>query len=133
MHILSRNAVSALVLVTFLLLPRTAAADPVVVTSGQMEVQIGSSLARLVFEGEGFVLRAEADAFASSLFVSCNSCAPGTSVDLGGSFNLPLASGSAVVDGESYPLIYLDMTGTFVTPPILVEGSETVTLSAPFT
>jgi hypothetical protein len=134
MHILSRNAVRALVLLTLVVLPRSAAADPVVVTSGQMEVHLFLSLARLLFEGDDFFLRAGADGFRGSLALSCAPCTPGTSVDLGGAFNLPIAAGTAVVDGVTYPEIFVDgMTGTFVSPQVLVEGSETMTLSVPFT
>ena len=57
MSILSRNAVRASVLVVAGCLARPAAADPVVITSGSVEVQILSSLARMSIAGEDFASR----------------------------------------------------------------------------
>ena len=133
MRILSHNALRVLILATLVSLPRAAAADPVVVTSGNVEVHVILGLTRVLFEGEDFFLRVGTDGFVNSLGLQCVPCAPWDMFDFGGAYNLPIAGGAAVVDGVTYPEIFPDMTGTFVTPSIRVEGSETVTLSVPFT
>jgi hypothetical protein len=128
----NRNAVRALIVTAIVGLSRPAAAEPVYITTGYMETQIFASLARGLFEGEGFSLRFGADAFAANVIRQCSPCTPGTWVDLGGTFNFPRSSGAAVVDGVTYPTIFLEMTGTFTAPPIQINGTETVTRMSPF-
>ena len=99
MSILSRNAVRASVLVVAGCLARPAAADPVVITSGSVEVQILSSLARMSIAGEDFRLQVGLDAFRSALALECVPCAPGSTVGFGGTLVFPRGSGSAFVDG----------------------------------
>jgi hypothetical protein len=133
-RILRRIAVAIIVLSATAFLPRAAAADPVVITSGQVEAQPVSAFFRLIFEGHEFFLRAGGVAYSSTVGLECVPCVPGTIVDLGGSFNLPIASGAATVDGVTYPEIWVDgMTATFTTPSVIVAGSSVTTISALFT
>ena len=133
MSILSRNAVRASVLVVAGCLARPAAADPVIITSGSVEVQILSSLARMSIEGEDFRLQVGLDAFRAALALECVPCAPGSTVGFGGTLVFPRGSGTASVDGIEYPHIFVDgMTGTFTTPSAQVTGTSTTRLSVPF-
>jgi hypothetical protein len=133
MSLLSRNVVRALVLFSVLSLPRPVLADPVLVTSGRMETQIFTGAARVFFEGDDFFLRVGVEGFRASLLLGCTPCVPGTTVDLGGAFEFPRGAGSALVDGVSYPTIFVDgMTGTFTTPSFQITGSSTATVTLPF-
>jgi hypothetical protein len=127
-----RNGVRALIMMALIGWSRPAAADPIRITGGNMETQIFASLARGLFEGEGFSLTFGADAFAANVILQCSPCTPGATVDLGGTFNFPRASGAALVDGVAYPRIFLEMTGTFTAPPFPINGAETVTRASPF-
>jgi hypothetical protein len=133
MRILSHKAVRIVGLTTLVSLPRAAAADPVVVTGGNVEVMVPAGLTRGFFEGQDFFMRFHTDGFVNSLDRQCRPCAPGDMVDFGGTYNLPITGATAEVDGVTYTQIFPDMTGTFVTSSIRVEGSETMTLSVPFT
>lgn len=134
MRIPTRAGVLALV-VAVTMVPRPAAADPVVITSGYLTVnEVLITNARLVLNGDGFALDAFAESFSSLLSLACLPCAPGTSVNLGGSFEGPRAAGSAFVDGVAYSSIFLDgMTGTFSSPAFQISGAQSVTISRPFT
>ena len=134
MHILSRNAVRAIILSGLVFLPRSAAADPVAITSGQMEVHPLSGSFSLRFEGDGFFLQAIGIPYQNTVGSECIPCVPGTSVDLGGAFIVPIASGTATIKDVQYPDVWVDgTTGTFTTPSITVGGSATMRISVPFT
>ena len=121
-------------LAAILLLPRPAVADPVTITAGHVETSQVISLARGVFQGDGFSMTFFADAFTAPLAFDCWPCTAGTTVHLGGSFQGPRARGSAVVDGSVYPEIFFDgMTGTFTSPSFVVTGDSAFTVTQPFT
>ena len=113
MRVLSRPGVRAMVVIGMLALPRGAAADPVLITSGHIDTLIAASLVKRNLVGDGFSLRFGADAFAASLSRQCWPCTAGTMVDLGAVFSGPRASGSGHVDGVDYSLVFLEMTGRF--------------------
>jgi hypothetical protein len=130
---LCRKGIRALVLMAVVALPRTAGAEPIAITSGHLETQVLLGLANLVFQGDGFLLDAGVDGFRTSLAFGCTPCAPGTTVDLGGAFDLPRGQGTAVVDGVAYSQIFIDgMTGTFSSPSFQITGAGTVTVTRPF-
>jgi len=134
MPMLSRNALRILVVaIATAALPRPASADPVRITGGSVDTQLLQSLARVFFEGDGFRLRVGVEGFVGSLALSCTPCTPGTTLDLGGRFDLPRASGEALVNGVTYPTIFVDgMTGTFTTPSFVIDGTGDVRVSLPF-
>lgn len=125
---------AVLVLASVAILPRSAAADPVEITSGYFSAGTLTTYAQTTMNGDDFGLNAFLDAYISTLSLRCVPCAPGTTLDLGGSFEGPQAGGSAVVDGVSYPEIFLDgMTGTFSSPSFTISGEQSVTVERPFT
>lgn len=124
--------VRALGLALIVLVPRSAAADPVTITSGFVEIS-QLTLARGVLQGDAFSMTFGAEALVAPVFYDCFPCSPGTTVNLGASFNGPRAGGSAVVDGTTYPQVYFDgMTGTFASPSFVVTGESTFTATQPF-
>jgi hypothetical protein len=117
-----------------LLGPSLAAADPVPITSGFVHVGAIDPSAQFALTGEGFSLSGFAEAFSSTLSLGCVPCAPGTTLDLGGAFLGPDAAGSGVVDGVTYPEIFLDgMTGTFSSPSFQISGDQALTITRNFT
>ena len=133
-RILSRYAARTIVLVALLLLPKPGMADPVAITGGFMDVGPLSTSFELHLEGSGFLLDVRGEPFVSTVGLECFPCEPGTVLDLGGSFGVPAASGTATVNGVSYSGIWVDgMTGTFTTPSITVEGGSTTVITVPFT
>jgi hypothetical protein len=133
MRILVRHGVRALVMTAIAILPGTATAEPIAITSGHMEAEVILGRTRLSFEGHGFLLTAFVEAYISSLSLACLPCSPGTTLDLGGAFEGPEAAGSAVVDGVAYPEIFLDgMTGTFSSPSFQISGAQTATVTRRF-
>jgi hypothetical protein len=131
-NLLRLNSVRALVLISLVTAPRAAAAEPITITSGYVETQILASLARGLLEGAGFFLSFGADGFAAAVARDCVPCTPGSTVNFGAEFNLPRVSGSAAVDGVTYPTIFLAMTGIFSSPSFQVTGAQTAVLSRPF-
>src|SRR5687767_11103205 len=130
----SRAFLRTVGLAAVLLLPGAASADPVTITTGSVEVLVNLGLARGSMAGENFSMTFAADGFRAPIALECVPCLPGSTVNLSGTFNLPRASGSAIVEGTTYPHIYFDgMTGTFTSPSFQVTGASTVTLSQPFT
>ena len=130
----SRCTFHVLGLAAVLLLPAPVAADPVRITSGSVETSQLMTLARGTFEGDDFFMSFSTDSFWAPVNVACWPCSAGTTLDLGGAFNGPRASGTAVVDGTTYPQIYFDgMTGTFTSPSFVVTGETTFTITQPFT
>lgn len=112
---------------------RAASADPVTITSGQVDgrILIGTAVGSL--EGDGFRLTFGAEGFLTGLVFDCVPCLPGTTVSLTGEMAHTRASGSAEVDGVEYPTIFLDgMSGTFTSPAFVVSGDSTVTITQPF-
>jgi hypothetical protein len=71
--------------------PAALGADPIVITSGLVETNVGIAAARVTLEGEGFELRTAAS-FGSPLAPLCSPCAGGTPVALNGTYTqgLPL-------------------------------------------
>jgi hypothetical protein len=132
MRVLNRPVVRAMVVIGMTALPRGAAAEPIVITSGHIDTLIAASLVKGNLVGDGFSLRFGADAFAASLIRQCWPCTAGTMVDLGAVFSGPRSSGSGQVDGVDYPQVFLEMTGTFSAPAFAITGNETVTRSSPF-
>ena len=133
MRILSRKVLQVTAMMAVVVFPSAAAADTITITGGTMETQIRASLARGLFEGSGFLLGFGADGFAATVATDCVPCVAGDSVNFSAEFNLPRASGRALVDGMSYSQIFLEMTGTFSAPSFQISGSETVIRSSPFT
>jgi hypothetical protein len=114
-------------------LPGTATADPIAITSGFVGAEVLSGFSRLHIEGDGFVLTGAAEAYVSSLGLSCTPCQPGATLDLGGAYGGPRAAGSAFVDGVAYSQIFLDgMTGTFTSPSFQIAGAQDLTVTRDF-
>jgi hypothetical protein len=133
MRTLARRGLQ-LALLAALVGPSVAAADPVRVTSGFVHAGAVDPSARFLFEGDGFSLAGFAEAFSSTLTLKCFPCAPGTTLDLGGEFHGPDAAGSGVVDGVTYPEIFLNgMTGTFSSPSFDISGDQAITIMRNFT
>jgi hypothetical protein len=133
MRIFARRGIPMLALAAAVALPRAAAADPITITSGQVAVEVLSGFARMHLEGDGFALTAFAEAYTSSLGLSCTPCRPGDTVDLGGGFFGPRAAGTALVDGVTYSQIFLDgMTGTFLSPSFQIAGTGDISVTRDF-
>ena len=125
---------AVLMIASALVLPRAAGADPLAITSGYFTAGTVDTSAHTVLSGDGFGLNAFIDGYISTLSLACTPCAPGTSIDLGGSFEGPPARGSAVVDGVSYAEIFLDgSTWTFSSPSFTISDAQSVTIAKPFT
>ncbi len=133
MQVLSRNAVRSIVLSTLVVLPGSAAGDPVVITSGFMEAGPLSGRLRLSFEGDGFFLQAQGAPYISSAGNDCFPCPVGTTTDLGGVFGALDTFGTATIDGVHYPAIVFEGPGVFTTASITLQGSSDMTISLPFT
>jgi hypothetical protein len=133
MRKLSGNFVPALALMSVVSAGSPAFAEPIVVTGGNLETRVSLGLARVLFEGEDFFMRIGVEGFRADLALDCAPCVPGSTVHLGGRFSFPRGSGSAVVDGVSYAQIFVDgMTGAFTSPSVQVDGTEAITIAAPF-
>ena len=133
MRIFTRRGLQ-LALITALVGPSLAAADPIQITSGFVQAGAVDPRARFALDGDGFSLAGFAEAFSSTLSLECVPCAPGTTLDLGGAFHGPDAAGSGVVDGVAYSEIFLDgMTGTFSSPSFQLSGDQALTMVRNFT
>jgi PEP-CTERM motif-containing protein len=126
----------AALLLSTLVLPRAAAAEPVTITSGNVETQLGLGLARVVFHGNDFFLQLGVEGFFAQTSLECTPCTPGTTTSLSGGFRdqAVRAAGAARVDGVDYPGIFADgMKGTFTTSSFRLTGNQTTTVRMPFT
>lgn len=133
MRALTRRGLQ-LALLAVLAGPSVAAADPIPITSGFVQVGGVDPRAQFAFEGNGFSLSGFAEAFVSTMATQCFPCAAGTTLDLGGGFFGPDAAGSGVVDGVTYSEIFLNgMTGTFSSPSFQLSGNQAVTITRDFT
>jgi hypothetical protein len=133
---LNRTVVSAAILLSTLVLPRIAAAEPVTVTSGNVETELGLGLARVLFEGNDFFLRLGVEGFFAGVGLECTPCMPGATLNLNGGFRDRgvRAAGSARVDGVDYPQIFADdIKGSFTTSSFQLTGNQTTTVRLPFT
>jgi hypothetical protein len=118
---------------TLLGAPLDSRADPVTLTAGLVEGHTRISEARVFFEGPDFLLRVGIEGFSLSVDAICSPCAPGTRVNLDGRFVFTQGGGTAVVDGVTYPEIFVDgMTGTFTTPSATLDQLSTTTVQLPF-
>ena len=111
--------------------PAALGADPIVITGGLVETNVGISAARVTLEGEGFELRTAAS-FGSPLAPLCSPCAGGTPVTLNGTYTQGLPfGGTLTIDGATYTdLHFLGGSGTFVTPEVALP--TTGSLALPF-
>ncbi len=134
MRTLIGNSMTAAVLISFACLPSAVSADPVVITGGHMDVELNLGLPRGAFVGDGFQMSFSGDGFESDLAFQCSSCEPGDTLNMSGRFNVPRLSGSAQVDGVSYPAIHFyGMEGVFTSPSFVIDGTSSVTMTQPFT
>jgi PEP-CTERM motif len=135
MRKVNRRGLQALLAVSTLLMPRLAAAEPVTVTSGFVETELGLGLARVLFQGDNFMVRLGVEGFRTQVGLDCFPCAAGTTVNLGGQFS-PVglrAAGFGTVDGVTYRDIFADdMKGTFTTASFTLTGNTNVTVRLPF-
>jgi len=128
--------VPAALILSTLVLPRAAAAEPVTVTSGNVETELGLGLARVLFKGNDFFLRLGVEGFFAPTALDCMPCTPGTTTSLSGGFREQgvRAAGSARVDGVDYPEIFADgMKGSFTSSSFQLTGNQTTTVRLPFT
>ena len=126
----------AALLLSTLVLPQAAVAEPVTITSGNVETELQLGLARVVFEGNGFFLGLGVEGFFAPTVLECTPCTPGTTTSLSGAFREQglRAAGSARVDGIDYSEIFADdMRGTFTTSSFQLTGNQTTTVRLPFT
>jgi hypothetical protein len=130
-----RCATFALVTAALVLIQAASVlADPVTVTSGSVETQILQGGARVTFIGSNFLFSGAVDSMSSSLGLNCEPCPLGSTVGLVASFLAPGGAGHAVVDGVTYPEIFIDdITGTFSTASVQLTHSTTVSLPFTFT
>jgi hypothetical protein len=117
-------------------LPSPLRAEPVRVTSGEVQVETSLSLARISMAGSGFALSLGTEDFFSDLRF-CEPCDPSAPVvNLGATWK-PTGTngGSATVNGVHFPEVFfgLGTSGTFTTENFTLTGSESVTVTMPFT
>jgi hypothetical protein len=95
------------------------AADPIVITKGLVDTNVGSAQARLRLEGDGFFLDTAAS-FGSPLAPLCSPCAAGTPVTLNGTYTQGLPfGGTLTINGATYTdLLFQGGSGTLVTPEV---------------
>ena len=114
--------------------PAALGADPIVVTSGLVETEVGIHAARVTLAGEGFELRTAAF-FNSPLDGLCSPCAAGTPVTLNGTYSQGLPfGGTLTIDGATYTdLHFYKGSGTFVTPEVALPATGSLySLGLPF-
>src|SRR3954452_13008934 len=107
--------------------PAPAAADPVRVTGGTVQVETFLNEARITFSGNGLFLHTTSEDFHAAL-----NQAPFTlsmPLNLGAEW-VPTATtgGEAVFNGVTYPEVFIDggSFGTFTTPSITVTPGQTI-------
>lgn len=113
--------------------PSALGADPIVVTSGLVETEVGISAARVTLAGEGFELRTAAS-FGSPLAALCSPCAAGTPVTLNGTYTQGLPfGGTLTIDGATYTdLHFYGGSGTFVTAEVALPATGSLALPFEF-
>jgi hypothetical protein len=113
--------------------PAALGADPIVITGGLVETNVGISAARVTLEGEGFALRTAAS-FGSPLAPLCSPCAAGTPVTLNGTYTQGLPfGGTLTIDGATYTdLHFLGGFGTFITPEVALPATGSLALPFEF-
>jgi hypothetical protein len=117
-----------------LALPLPARADPVSVTSGDIQVETSLLLARIALAGPGFSLTTAAEAFSPDVRF-CFPCDPSTTT-LGATWpGVGARGGSATVNGVHYDQVFFGpgTGGTFTTSAVTIPGSEAFVATLPFT
>lgn len=111
-----------------------AGADPILVTGGTVQVDVILGSARLMLEGDDFSLSVATGEFFAG--IAAGSFPIDTPADLGGEWRpTDLRAGEAFVNGVHYPEIYIGFgqsSAAFTTPPVDVNGTGTVLVTAPF-
>ena len=142
---MKRNAAlwSVCCLITALVLPRSAAADPITVTGGSLQmVRMVENIGEVSLIGErGFFLTSNVIAvngfYAPGIECGQMVCLPGTEVSLRSMFGGSDLSGQLGFEGsvyddlgglDSFTSALVDFTGSFVVPPF----APTATVTAPF-
>jgi len=130
---LRRAVIRALLIVVALPLPLRA--DPITVTSGNVQVETSLLLARISLAGDRFAVSTGAEDFFSDLRF-CVPCEPNAPVNLGASWRpTSINGGTATVNGVRFPELFFGpgSSGTFTTPSVTLTGSAPTTVTVPFT
>ena len=126
--------IPASVLLIVLGLSTQSAAEPVAITSGFFQVHSRINEGFFTLEGDGFVFTGGFDGIFGRYGLDCDTCPPGTPVELGSDFRISQGHGSAIVNGTIYSRVWFDgMTVSFQTPSTPVSGATSQLLTLPFT
>jgi hypothetical protein len=119
---------SAVVLLSFAILPATAYGDPIQITSGFFEASGLAPTSTFRFGGDGFeAASTSVDLGALNPASLCSPCATGEHVDLGAFFGGNFGTGSITTDADRFDVVFGgDLT--FTTPSFVVPS-----LAADFT
>ena len=117
--------------VLLLALAAPVRADPVTITGGLVETNVGISAARFEMEGAEFFW-SSGGSFSSPLAVLCSPCAPGTQAPLGGVFNQSNFGGRLITGGVTYDDLFFFGSGTFTTDAVVLAGPAPFTVQTPF-
>lgn len=129
-----RLAVAALTCLLLIALPLSVRADPVTVTSGDVQVETSLLLARIALSGTTFSFRTGTEDFFPDLRF-CRPCESNT-VSLGATWRPTAVTGAtATVDGVHFDEVFVGFgsSATFTTEDITLTGSEPFTATVPFT
>jgi hypothetical protein len=105
-------------------------ADPVTLSNGVVETELGIGAARFQLEGESFFWASSGD-FQSPLAL-CLPCPEGTRTTFSGRLGLSNRGGTLIRNGDTYSDVSFTGTGTFVTSPVVISGTGAFSLQTPF-
>jgi prepilin-type processing-associated H-X9-DG protein len=121
-------------LLALTILPLPLHAEPVVVTSGDVQVSVTIHSARISLAGDGFSLRTGTEDFLTEL--TQWPFQQGTTLTLGGTWRPTDTRGAQVMwGGVHYPELYVGFSqsgGTFTTPSFVLNGQGSTTIMVPF-
>jgi hypothetical protein len=136
MNCTERLLKTAAVLLVAVALPAAADADPILLSGGTVQVDVGINSARITFIGDGFLIRTATDGFKTAIGLNAPFPA-GTPIELGGVWHpTDFHGGEAIVNGVHYSNIVFgggQSGGTFSTQSVVLSGLGQQTVTLPFT